>query len=177
MGIVVLLSLSQSVRTSGVEATPICSTNQITVAVQAASGVYAAAGNEGVAFAVINVSHAACSLEGYPKLHFYPSTYKAKSIKVTDNGGGQIFAAVSPRRVVIKPGATASYGINYLDAYNQGDPISGPCMTQSVTVRLPVRPHPYSLSFTLPLNLNFCFTNFHFGVSSIQPGPLPKTTF
>jgi hypothetical protein len=176
-GIVVLLPLSLSVNTSAAAVTPICSTNQITVAVEALSGAYSAAGNHGVAFAVINVSHSACSLEGYPKLQFYPSTYKGKSVKVTENGGGQIFAAVSPRRVVIEPGATASYGINYGDAYNQGDPNAGPCMTQSVAALFPVRSHPYSVAFSVPLNLNFCFTNFHFGVTSIQSGPLPKTGF
>ena len=177
MGLVVLLPLSRSVDASGSPETPRCSSSQVNVAVEAASGAYSAAGNHGVAFVVINVSHAACSLEGYPKLHLYPSTYKDRSVKVTDNGGGQIFAAVAPRRVIIEPGATASYGINFGDAYNQGDPNAGPCMTQNVTSLLPVRSHPYSVPFTVPLDVNFCFANFRFGVTSIQPGPLPRTTF
>ena len=169
------LPLFESVAASSATSISTCSTEQITVAVEADSGAYSAAGNHGVAFAIINVGHAACSLKGYPKLQFYRSSYKGKSISVTDNGGGEIFAKVPSRRIVIEPGATASFGINYGDAYNQGDPNGGPCMTQSVTALLPVQPHPYSVPFTVPLNLNFCFTDFHFGVTSIQLGPIPKT--
>jgi hypothetical protein len=169
------LPLFESVAASSATSISTCSTEQITVAVEADSGAYSAAGNHGVAFAIINVGHAACSLDGYPKLQFYRSSYKGKSISVTDNGGGEIFAKVPSRRIVIEPGATASFGINYGDAYNQGDPNGGPCMTQSVTALLPVQPHPYSVPFTVPLNLNFCFTDFHFGVTSIQLGPIPKT--
>lgn len=169
------LTIAESVEASAAPATPTCSTNQITVAVEADSGAYSAAGNHAVPFAIINVGHAACSLEGYPKLQFYPSYYKGKSVKVTDNGGGQILATVPPRRIVIEPGATASFGINYGDAYNQGDPNGAPCMTQSVTASLPVQPHPYSVPFIVPLILNFCFTDFHFGVTSIQHGPIPRT--
>ena len=134
------LTIAESVEASTAAATPTCSPNQITVAVEADSGAYSAAGNHAVPFAIINVGHAACSLEGYPKLQFYPSYYRGKSVKVTDNGGGQIFATVPPRRIVIEPGATASFGINYGDAYNQGDPNGAPCMTQSVTALLPVQP-------------------------------------
>jgi hypothetical protein len=173
---VALLPISAHIASSAAAKTPTCTINQIRVALEADSGAYAAAGNEGNAFALINVSHAACSLEGYPKLEFFPSSYKGKSIRVTDNGGGEIFPAVPPRRVIIEPGATASYGINYGDAYNQSDAYSvGACMTQSVRARFPVLPHPYSVSQLVPFTVNFCFTNFHFGVTSIQRGPLPKT--
>jgi Protein of unknown function (DUF4232) len=161
---------------SSAAVTPTCSENQITVALEADSGAYSAAGNQGFAFSVINVSHEACALEGYPKLTFFPSSYKGKSIKVTNNGAGEIFSTVRPRRVIIEPAATASFGINYGDAYDQGDPDGGSCLTVSVTTKLPVKTHPYSVGFTLPLRVNFCFAGFHFGVTSIQHGPLPKTS-
>jgi hypothetical protein len=170
-----ILSLSLAVTASATPVTPTCLTNQIRIALET-GGEYAAAGNEGDAIALINVSHAPCSLEGYPKLRFYPSSYKGKSVRVTHNGGGEIFAAVAPRRAILQPGATGSFGINYTDAYNQGDPYNGPaCKTQSVTATLPVSPDPYSVPQAASLSVNFCFTNFHFGVTSIQQGPLPKT--
>ncbi len=169
-----IFSLSTAVTSSAVSPTPTCSFSQIRVALE--TGAYAATGNEGYAVALINVSHAACSLEGYPNLSFYPSSYKGKSVHVTHNGGGEIFAAVTPRRVIVQPGATASFGINYADAYNQGNPFNGPaCETLSANVRLPVTPHRYSIPQSVDLKVNFCFTNFHFGVTSIQRGPLPKT--
>lgn len=173
---VVILPLSPDVTSSAATRTPTCSFNQIRIALETDSGAYAAAGNEGYAVALINVSHAACGLEGYPKLSFYPSSFKGKSIRVTHNGGGEIFSAVAPRRVILQSGATASFGINFTDAYNQGDPFNGPaCKTQSATATLPVAPHPYSIPQTVALTVNFCFTNFHFGVTSIEQGPLPKT--
>lgn len=169
------LSLSSSIASSAA-APPTCSESQITVALEAGSGAYSAAGNEGFAFSIINVSHETCALEGYPELTFYPTSYKGKSIKVTNNGAGEIFPTVRPRRVIIEPAATASFGLNYGDAYNQSDPNGGACLTAIVTTKLPVKTHPYSVGFTLPLTVNFCYAGFHFGVTSIQQGPLPKTS-
>jgi Protein of unknown function (DUF4232) len=169
------VALSASVA-SPATSTPTCTASQIRVALESASGAYSAAGNQGFAFSLINVSHAACAIEGYPKIEFYPSSYKGKATHVTDNGAGEIFSTVPPRRIIIDPAATASYGLNYGDAYNQGnDPNGGACLTDNVTARLPVKPHPYSVGYTVPLSVNFCFAGFHFGVTSIQPGPLPKT--
>ncbi len=152
-----------------------CAGGQITVAVEAESGAYAAAGNQGVAYLIVNVSHRACTLRGYPKVSFYPSSYRGTPIRVTRNGGSQIFATVPPRVVVIEPGATASFGLGYGDAANQGDPNGGPCLTRGVSVWLPVHPDPYTMGYATTLNVNFCFAGFHFGVTSIQGGPLPKT--
>lgn len=174
--VLAIVPFASSDSASATASVAICSNNQIRAAVESDSGAYSAAGNHGVAIAVINVSHTICSLDGYPKLQVYPSKYNDKSVKVTDNGGGQIFSAVKPRPIVIEPGASASFGLNYGDAYNQGDPRGGACMTQSITARFPVRGHPYSVPFTLPLELNFCFANFHFGVTSVQQGPLPRVS-
>ena len=170
-----ILSFSETTVALATTAISTCSSNQLTITTDRGSGAYSAAGNQGVAFIIVNTSERACSLRGYPKLRFFPSSYKGKSTKVTHNGWGSIFVTVPPRLVVVKPGATASFGLNYGDAYNQGnDPNAGLCMTQSATAWLPVRPHPYSVPFTTAVNINFCFAGFHFGVTSIQRGPVPK---
>jgi len=110
-----------------------------------------------------------------PPFRFTPDSYKGRWTKITDKGGGEIFAVVPPRLVVVDPGAAASFGLNHGDAYNQGnDHNAGPCMTQSATAWLPVRPHPYSIPFTTALSINLCFAGFHFGVTSIQHGRVPK---
>lgn len=169
-----ILTLTESSAALASTAIPTCSSSQLTIAADSGAGAYSAAGNQGVAFLIVNISKRACTLQGYPKFRFSPSSYKGTSTQVSDNGGGQIFVTVAPRLVVIKPGATASFGLNYGDAYNQSDPNAGPCMTQSATAWLPVRPHPYSVPFTTAVNINFCFAGFHFGVTSIQRGPVPK---
>lgn len=152
---------------------PTCSSSQLAVAVASSSGGYAAAGNEGIPFIIVNISKSTCSLKGYPRLTTYPSTYKNKTVKVVD-GGGMIFVPVKPRRVAIMPGATASFGLDYGDAYDQQDPNAGPCMTKSMTVTLPTRSHPFAQPFNTTVNINFCYAGFHFAITSIQSGPIAR---
>jgi Domain of unknown function (DUF4232) len=168
-------AVSKSTVAQAATANPTCSTSQLTVAADSGSGAYSAAGNQGIAFIIINLSHRACSLKGYPRLQLYPSSYKGNSIKVIHGGGG-IFVAVAPRSVVIEPGATASFGINWGDAYNQGDPNAGPCETQGAAVSLPEGTHTYSGAFHVAVRINFCYANFGFSMTSIQHGPVPKQT-
>ncbi len=150
-----------------------CSSNQLTVAVASDSGAYAAAGNHGFPFIIVNTSKAVCALKGFPRIRFSPPQYKGRSVKSID-GGGMIFVSVTPHVVVLRPGFTASFGVDYGDAYDQQDPNGGPCMTQSATVSLPVRSHPYSQPFNVSLAFNFCFAGFKVEVTSIQSGPIPR---
>jgi hypothetical protein len=137
-------------------------------------GAYSAAGNEGVAFVFQNVSSKTCDLDGYPKLAFSPSTYEGRSTTVSHNCCSEIFADVSPRVITVRPKATASFGLNFGDAYNQDHQIKRLCTTRTALVRLPVHPDPYGLQFRTSLQINFCFANFRFGVSSIQSGSKPE---
>jgi hypothetical protein len=151
----------------------VCTSGQLAVAVASSSGGYSAAGNQGIPFIIVNISKERCVIEGYPRLSAYPSSYKHHAVKFTD-GGAMIFVAVRPRRVVVAPGSTASFGVDYGDAYDQGDPNAGPCMLKQMTVHLPVQPHPYSVPFTTNVDVNFCYAGFHFVVTAIQAGPIAK---
>jgi hypothetical protein len=151
----------------------ICSASQLAVAVESSSGAYFAAGNVGIPFVIINISRSTCALEGYPKLTTYPAAYKANNVKVVD-GGGMIFVPVRPKVVTIAPGATASFGLNYGDAYDQQDPNAGPCMTKQMKVFLPTRSHPFAQPYATNVNINFCYAGFRFEITSIQHGPIAK---
>jgi hypothetical protein len=94
-------------------------------------------------------------------------------MKVID-GGGMIYVAVPPRLVVIKPGADASFGLNFGDAANQYDPNGGACLVQDISVSLAVRPSGFPRNYETTVNFNFCYTGFKVSVTSIQSGPLPK---
>ena len=150
-----------------------CATSQLAVAVASSSGAYFAAGNVGIPFVIINIGKTTCSLTGYPRLRTYPAAYKTNKVKVVD-GGGMIFIPVPPKVVTIRPGATASFGLDYGDAYNQQDPNAGPCMTKQMTVYLPTRSHPFSQPFTTTVNVNFCYAGFKFDITAIQGGPIAK---
>lgn len=172
-GLSELAASSMATTASASTVIPTCSYSQLEVAVANDSGAYHAAGNEGIPFLIANRSNSACSLKGYPRLRVYPSTYKKSTVKVV-NGGGMIFVTVKPRLVVLRPGATASFGLDYGDAYDQQDPNRALCTTQNMYVSLPVRSHPYSQAFNTTANLNFCFAGFKFDVTSIQSGPVPR---
>jgi hypothetical protein len=159
------------VTTAAANAIPECSYNQLEVAV--AWGPGAAAGHIGIPFIVANISKSTCTLQGYPKLSITPDSYKGHSLKVI-NGGGMIFVKVRPRLVVIKPGADASFGLNYGDAANQNDPNGAACTVQNIYVTLAVRPSGLPRNYETTENFNFCYTGFQVFVTSVQPGPLPK---
>ena len=149
----------------------LCATSQLAVAIASSSGAYFAAGNVGIPFVIVNIGKTTCSLTGYPRLRTYPAAYKTNKVKVV-NGGGMIFVPVPPKVVTIRPGATASFGLDYGDAYNQQDPNAGPCMTKQMTVYLPTRSRPFSQPFTTTVNVNFCYAGFKFVITAIQGGPI-----
>jgi hypothetical protein len=151
----------------------LCSSDQLAVAIASPSGAYFAAGNVGIPFIIVNISTQACVIGGYPRLEAYPASYKHHKVTFT-RGGGMIFLPVRPRNVVLEPGSTASFGVDYGDAYNQGDPNAGACLLKEIKVFLPTQPHPYSQPFSTNVNVNFCYANFHYTVTSIQGGPIAK---
>lgn len=155
---------------SAATAPPRCSYRQLEVG--EASGPGAAAGHIGVPFIIANISKSTCTLEGYPKLNF-GSSWRGRSIKVID-GGSMIYGPVKPRLVVIKPGRDASFGVNYGDASNQGDPDGAVCTTESVYITLPVRTNTFDQNFEADIEFNFCYADFQVFVTSIQSGPVPK---
>jgi len=145
-----------------------CNYGQLEVAV--AWGPGAAAGHIGIPFLIANTSKSTCTLEGFPTLHVYPAAGN-KSVKVI-HSGGMIYGAVKPKLVVIKPGADASFGLNYVDALNQQDSNGPSCTAQSIYVTLPLQ-HDVE-NYETTVNFNFCYSGFEVGVTAIQFGPVPK---
>jgi hypothetical protein len=147
-----------------------CSYRQLEVGV--AWGPGAAAGHIGIPFIIANTSKSTCSLEGFPKLNF-GSAWHGKSIKVV-NGGSMIYPSVKPRLILIRPGRDASFGIDFGDASNQGDPYGAACSTSFVYITLPVRTDTFDQNFETPINFNFCYADFEVYLTSIQAGPMPR---
>ena len=74
----------------------------------------------------------------------------------------------------LSPGATASFGVGFGDAYNQnlGTTVSnGPhCVITSAVIGLPTGD---SRVLRLTNHMNACFANYHFGVTPIEKGSVP----
>lgn len=150
-----------------------CSYGQLDVVTGSRSGAYYAAGNVGIAFYIVNISRSACSLEGFPRISFSPQSFNRRSLRVV-HGGGTIFTAVKPRAILLNPGYTASFGINFGDAYNQQDPNGSTCTTKIANVLLPVRNNPWAFGYHPDVSFNFCFAGFRVTLTPIQSGPIPK---
>lgn len=150
-----------------------CSSGQLEVAAVTPNGADYAAGNVGIAFLIANTGASACSLEGYPSIRFDPSRYEGAIVKVAHGGGG-IFVSVPVTKMIVDAGATASFGLDFGDAYDQQEPSQSACMTQSATVTLPVRPQRYGVGYDTNVGFNFCFAGFHVVVTAIQRGPTPR---
>jgi len=153
-------------------AVPTCAYSQLEVAV--AWGPGDAGGHYGIPFIIANISPTACSLLGYPALSVNPSTYKSHSLKVIDGGGG-VFVAAAPRRVVLLPGRDASFGLNIGEGANQGDPNGAACTAKYVDVGLTLRPGiSLTQNYETIVDFNYCHSGFEVYVTAIEPGPLPK---
>ena len=134
----------------------------------------AAAGNEGVPIVLTNVGGLACSLNGYPKLTLRTTDTPLQPISITHSPGSQIWRREQPHSMELSPGATASFGVGFGDAYNQnlGTTVSnGPhCVITSALIGLPTGG---SRVLRLTNHMNACFANYHFGVTPIEKGSIP----
>jgi len=134
----------------------------------------AAAGNEGVPIVLTNVGGLACSLNGYPKLTLRTTGKPLQSISIAHSPGSQVWRREQPRLLELSPGATASFGVGFGDAYNQnlGTTVAnGPhCIITSAVIGLPTGG---SKVLHLTNQMNACFANYHLGVTPIEKGPIP----
>jgi hypothetical protein len=134
----------------------------------------AAAGNEGVPIVMTNVGGLACSLNGYPKLTLRTTGTPLRPISIAHSPGSQIWRNEQPHSMELSPGAAASFGIGFGDAYNQdlGTTVAnGPhCIVTSAVIGLPTGG---SRVLRLTNHMNACFANYRFGVTPVEKGTIP----
>jgi len=166
-----LTSSTESTIALASTAIPTCFHNQLEVAV--AWDEPPAAGSNGFPFIIANISKSTCTIEGFPRLSIDPDRYKNRTVKIIQGGGG-IFMSVRPRLVVIRPGADASFGLDFGDTSNQQDPTGAACTTQNIFVTLPVRVNQFPQDYETTVNFNFCAADFEVAVTPFESGPLPN---
>jgi len=132
------------------------------------------AGNEGVPIVLTNVGGLACSLNGYPKLTLRTTGTPLQPISIAHSPGSGMWRREQPHPLELSPGATASFGVGFGDAYNQnlGTTVAnGPqCIITSAVIGLP---SGGSKVLRLTNQMNACFANYHFGVTPIEKGAIP----
>ncbi len=146
---------------------PRCTYDQLEVATTWGTGDLA--GTYGVPILIVNIGHRSCFLEGYTKLLFDTPTKHTITI---ERGPSGAYAYVKPRRVDIKPGGIATFGVTIGEAANQSNTHVAACTVHDVYTDLPVS--GFRENYENNIEFNICFAAYQVGITAIEPGPLPK---
>ena len=174
---IVPLALTSTGSVAGAATLPVCSASQLSISVGLGGG---AAGNLG--FPVIITNHGAnsCSLDGFAIVTAHTDAMSPRPVTFVHTSRSQIYATAKAKRVVIAPGATASFGVSYVDALDQQYGEAARCVMDSITVRLPgVAPlTDATITFathkrTYEGHINSCWAGFKFGLTPIVKGVRP----
>lgn len=171
----IALVAGQLFRTSPTDAsanspTHTCTFNDLEVA--AAWGPGGFAGTEATPFLIANVSHRACTLKGFPSVHFYAGLPHPVKMTVLHKWG-QIFAEPKPRLVSIAPGGVASFGLSYSDGFLPKSDLAKDCDVNTVYVTLPVA-YDSTQSYEDNVDFDICQSNHEVSVTPIEEGPVPR---
>ena len=128
----------------------------------------------GYTFLIVNVGTQSCELRGYPYEVLF-STTSGAPVKVSISHQRNIlYAQPKARRVVLRPGGVASFGISY--ANDNVAPPSKParCIATLIDFRLPARMSAlYSFEFLLR-PIDFCQTARRVDVTPVEGRATPQ---
>ena len=166
-------SVTSTTTTSPVSAVPECRQAQLQVAMEQRGGGGSVTIPLGYTFLIVNISGQTCDVRGYPYEVLF-STTTGVPVKVTISHRPNIlYLQPRPRRVVLRPGGVASFGLSYAD--DNVAPPSQPtaCIATLVDFRLPARLSAlYSFEFLLR-PIDFCQTARQVDVTPLEFGPTP----
>lgn len=129
----------------------------------------------GYTFLIVNVGTKSCALRGYPYEVIF-STTSGAPVKVSiSHQPNVLYTQPKVRRVVLRPGGVASFGISYPN--DNVSPPSKPatCIATLIDFRLPARSSAlYSFEFVLR-PIDFCQTARKVTVTPVEGQPVPQT--
>ena len=129
----------------------------------------------GYTFLIVNIGTKSCVLRGYPYEVIF-STTSGAPVKVSiSHQPNVLYTQPKVRRVVLRPGGVASFGISY--ANDNVSPPSKPatCIATLIDFRLPARSSAlYSFEFILR-PIDFCQTARKVTVTPVEGQAVPQT--
>jgi hypothetical protein len=129
----------------------------------------------GYTFLIVNIGTKSCALRGYPYEVIF-STTSGAPVKVSiSHQPNVLYTQPKVRRVVLRPGGVASFGISY--ANDNVSPPSKPaaCIATLIDFRLPARSSAlYSFEFVLR-PIDFCQTARNVTVTPVEGQAVPQT--
>lgn len=150
---------------------PRCQYSQLLAFVSTGNGAFDAVGSHSFPILLANVSRPTCVLEGYPHVSL-EGLSGVLAIRVEHNAS-MIFAKASPKAVILRSGAVASFGITYGDQSAPKSDNPRLCTADFVVFSLPVI-RSLGQSYKVPTNFDVCRSRSIIGLTPIEVGPVPK---
>ncbi len=151
---------------------PRCRYSQLLAYASTGNGSFDAAGSHALPVLLANVSHTACTLGGFATLTLSNSSGEIRGIHVDHNRSG-IFLAEQPRRVVLRPGAVATFGISFGDGYVPANDRPRSCVATRATFSLPVAER-HGQSYEVAVDIDVCRSDRVVGLTPLEGGPVPR---
>jgi len=129
----------------------------------------------GYTFLIVNIGTKSCALQGYPYEVIFSTTSGAPVTVSISHLPNVLYTQPKVRRVVLRPGGVASFGISY--ANDDVSPPSKPatCIATLIDFRLPAQSSAlYSFEFVLR-PIDFCQTARKVTVTPVEGQAVPQT--
>jgi Domain of unknown function (DUF4232) len=172
LGALLLATVARGPAPAAGAATPRCAYAQLMAFASSGGGAFDGAGTHAYDVLLANVSHSTCTIEGFPTLTLASATRAITNVRVQKNRSG-IFQAESPRLVVVRPGATASFAISYGDGYVPASDRPGSCVATQARFVLAVTDR-YRQPYGVAIDIDVCRSDHRVGLTPVESGPVPR---
>jgi archaellum component FlaG (FlaF/FlaG flagellin family) len=149
-----------------------CMQAQLQVAIEQGGG-FMAHYALGYTFLIVNTGAKSCELRGYPYEIIF-STEGGESLKVSiSHRRTSLYAQPMARRVVLRPGGVASFGISYTNSYGVlPSTEAATCPAKLIDFRLPARLSSL-YSFEFPVSIDVCAVVRRVEVTPVEGRSVP----
>lgn len=143
-----------------------CNDSQLRLATEAVIG---AGGTDGPTVLIANRSDRACSIRGFPQLSLMTAGGRVLKVEVAHRGS-MIYSEPKVRRVVIVPGAVASFAVSYGEEFVPPDDTPARCLAQWLMITLPTSHPKYPEPFEVPTSIDVCLADWQVALTPIERG-------
>jgi len=153
---------------------PVCIQGQLQVAIEQGGGLAGTVPETyGYTFLVVNAGAQSCALRGYPYEVLF-STQDGHVLQVSiSHERTVLYAQPKPRRVVLRPGGVASFGISYRYKVAPPGGDATTCLAALIDVRLPARASQ-KFSYEFPVRMDVCEAGRRVEVTPVEARSAPQ---
>ena len=143
-----------------------CSDSQLVLATETITG---AGGTDEPTVLIANTSHRTCFIQGFPQVGFETINGTTLKVKVFHRES-MIYDEPKALRVMIPPGAVASFGVSYGEVYVPRVDTPARCSAQLLFVILPTTHVKYGEPLYVPTSIDVCRAQWEVALTPIEQG-------